>query len=397
MTREIRIPAPHPRFRPRVEGDLRRPSHPGTTVRIGEDLYEIVAAERTGPEWVYRLEPWMDEETIRSSVEWGEGSAREFAAGLRDDRIRGRKTLLTWGAQALLGFLPAKNQKRIFQARGMDPARATLWSAALETLVSFPFAFLFLLSLFTGGLGASIPAWAGGLAFVVTADGLFRLATVISTADPIGSLFLAPLGLRLKSEDPGCDLSDEISGIGEELNVVSAVPKAWWIRAGGVTYGGEPYILTGSDRDRTRYIYRFHKGGKDFPALDPEREKARNRSSDLSYVFAPLWGFLPSEMQKTLEFYGRYKPRLSVIISICVNLLAALALLGPGLRNLSRGVFEIWSLVMLAAAIALVIESSLRLMRLLKDRRNTGSFLGFLVKPIYYLTIKDSSPGVGRF
>jgi len=397
MTREIRLPAPHPRFRPRIEGDLRRHSHPGTTVRIGEDLYEIVAAERTGPEWVYRLEPWMDEETIRSSVEWGEGSAREFAAGLRDDRIRGRKTLLTWGAQALLGFLPAKNQKRIFQARGMDPARATLWSAALETLVSFPFAFLFLLSLFTGGLGASIPAWAGGLAFVVTADGLFRLATVISTGDPIGSLFLAPLGLRLKSEDPGCDLSDEISGIGEELNVVSAVPKAWWIRAGGVTYGGEPYILTGSDRDRTRYIYRFHKGGKDFPALDPEREKARNRSSDLSYVFAPLWGFLPSEMQKTLEFYGRYKPRLSVIISICVNLLAALALIGPGLRSLSRGVFEIWSLVMLAAAIALVIESSLRLMRLLKDGRNTGSFLGFLVKPIYYLTIKDSSPGVGRF
>ena len=95
MTREIRLPAPHPRFRPRVEGDLRRPGHPGTTVRIGEDLYEIVAAERTGAEWVYRLEPWTDEETIRCPVEWGEGSAREFAAGLRDDRIRGRKTLLT--------------------------------------------------------------------------------------------------------------------------------------------------------------------------------------------------------------------------------------------------------------------------------------------------------------
>ena len=160
-----------------------------------EDLCEIVAAERTGPEWVYRLEPWTDEETIRSPVEWGEGSAREFAAGLRDDRIRGRKTLLTWGAQALLGFLPAKSQQRIFQARGMDPARATLWSAALETLVSFPFAFLFLLNLFTAGSGASIPAWAGGLAFVVTADGLFRLAAVISTGDPVGSLFLAPIGL----------------------------------------------------------------------------------------------------------------------------------------------------------------------------------------------------------
>ncbi len=391
MTREIRLPGPHPRFRPRTEGDLRRPGHPGTTVRIGEDLYEIVAAEGTGTEWVYRLEPWTDEETIHSYVEWGEGSAREFAAGLRDDRTRGQKTLLTWGAQAFLGFLPAKSQERIFQARGMDPARATFWSAALETLVSFPFAFLFLLSVFVGGSGASIPAWAGALAFVVTADGLVRLATVISTGEPIGSLFLAPLGLRLRSEDPGCDSSDESSGIGEELSVVSPVPKAWWIRAGGVTYGGEPYILTGSDRDRARYIYRFHKGGKGFPVLDPELETARNRSSDLSYVFAPLWGFLPPDLQATLEFYGRYKPRRSITISICINFLLALALIGPGLRNLSRGEFEIWSLVMLALAITLLTESILRLLSLLKDGRNTGSFLGFLVKPLFHLTIKDRS------
>ena len=389
MTREIRLPAPHPRFRPRIAGDLRRPSHPGTTVRIGEDLYEIVAAERTGAEWVYRLEPWTDEETIRSYVEWGEGSAREFAAGLRDDRIRRQKTFLTWGVQAFLGFLPARNQERIFQAKGMDPGRATLWSAALETLVSFPFAFLFLLSIFAGGSGISIPAWAGGLALVVTADGLIRLATVISTGEPIGSLFLIPLGLRLRSEDPGCDMSDEISGIGEALNVVSPVPKAWWIRAGGVTYGGEPYILTGSDREKTRYIYHFHMGGKDFPVLDPEREKARNRSSDLSYVFAPVWGYLSPDLQENLEFYGRYKPRRSVIISVCINSLLALALIGPGLKNLSLGVFEIWSLVMLAAAVALLTENILRLARLSNDGRITGSFLAFLVRPLYNLTIKD--------
>jgi hypothetical protein len=72
-----------------------------------------------------------------------------------------------------------------------------------------------------------------------------------------------------------------------------------------------------------------------------------------------------------------------------MNVLVALALIGPGLRSLSRGVFEIWSLVMLALAIALLTESILRLLRLLKDGRNTGSFLGFLVKPLYCLTIKD--------
>ena len=72
MTKEIRLPAPHPRFRPRLEGEMRRPSHPGTAVRIGKDLYEVVRAEKSGKEWLYRLEPWTGEDTIRVYVEWGE-------------------------------------------------------------------------------------------------------------------------------------------------------------------------------------------------------------------------------------------------------------------------------------------------------------------------------------
>jgi hypothetical protein len=372
---------------------MRRPGHPGTAVRLGEDLYEVVAAEKSDGEWVYRLEPWTGQDTIRVYVEWGEESEREFTAGLRDDRIQEQKNLLAWGAQAFLGFLPAKKQERLYQATGLDPARATFWSAALEIMIASPFAFLFVINMVTGegirGLGVSIPTWGGVLAFAVMAEGVFRLAAVISTGEPIGSLFLAVLGLRLKSEGPQYDPSDEILAIEGELNVVSCAPKVWWERAGGVTYEGEPYILAGSGRKKTKFFYRFRKGGEDFPILDPELEKVRNRSSDLSYVFAPLWGFLPSDLQKALEFYGRYRPRPYVIISICFNFLAALAIMGPGLRNVSRGVFEIWSLVLLAAALLLFMESVLRLLRLMKDGQITGSFLAFLVKPVYYRAIRD--------
>jgi hypothetical protein len=240
-----------------------------------------------------------------------------------------------------------------------------------------------------GGLGRSIPTWAGILAFAATAEGIFRLAAVISTGDPVGSLFLALLCLRLKSEGPQYVPSDEILAIGQVLNVISPVPKVWWERAGGVTYEGESYILAGSGRDKMKFSYRFRKGGDGFPILDPELEKVRNRSSDLSYVFAPLWGFLPSDLQKALEFYGRYRLRPSVIISICFNFLAALAIVGPGLRNVSRGVFEIWSLVLFAAALALFMESILRLLRLMGNGQPTGSFLAFLIKPIYKLAIRD--------
>lgn len=392
MTNEIRLPAPHPRFRSRLEGGMRRPGHPGTTVRIGEELYEVVAAEKRDAEWVYRLEPWTGNATIRVYVEWGEEPEREFIAGLRADRIRGRRDLLTWGAQAFLGFLPARNQERLSQATGLDPARATLWSALLEIAVASPFAFLFLTSLFTGRTGpsgGSLPAWAGLLAFAAAADGVFRLVAVLSTGDPHGSLFLAFLGLRLRSKGPRPIPGDEILEIEGALQVVAPVPKVWWERAGGVTYGGESYILAGWEREGSNHIYRFRKGGEGFPALDPELEKARNRSSDLSYVLAPIWGFLPPDFQGALEFYGRYRSRPYVILSIGITSLTALALIGPGLKNASLGVFEIWSLVKLAVALFLFWESGLRFLRLIKDGHASGSFLAFLVKPLYNLAIKD--------
>ena len=274
MTKEIRLPAPHPRFRPRLEGETRRPAHPGTTVRIGEDLFEVVAAEKSGGEWVYRLEPWTGQDTIRVYVDWGEESAREFAAGLRDNRIRERKNLLAWGAQAFLGFLPAKNQEQLYEARGLDPARATFWSAALETVVACPFAVWFVITLVAGGmgrLGGSIPTWAGVLACAAMAEGVFRLAAVISTGEPIGSLSLALLGLRLKSEGPQYVPSDEILAIEGVLNVVSPVPKVWWERAEGAS---RPWI---------RSWRRSGTGPRTFPM-----------SSLLSGVFSPPTSKSPS-------------------------------------------------------------------------------------------------------
>jgi hypothetical protein len=395
MRKEIRLPAPHPRFRPRMDAEGRRPGHPGTAVQIGEDLFEVVSAEKSGGEWVYRLEPWPEQEPIRVCIEWGEAQERRFIAGLREDRIRERKRILAWSAQALLGFLPAKHQDRLYETIGLDPPRATFWSAALEVAVTFPFAVLFIVNSIAGGMGGpggQVPAWIGLAAIVAAAEGAFRLIAVVSTGNPIGSLLFVVLGLRLKSEGPEYVPADKISAIDGVLDVVSPVPKVWWERAGGVTYEGEPYILTGSDRDRTDFFYHFRKGGEDFPVLDPELEEVRNRSSDLSYVLAPLWGFLPPDLQRVLEFYGRYRPRPYVLLSVGFNFLVAVAMMGSGLKNVSLGVYETWSLVLLAAAVLLLVESVVRFVRLMSNGETTGSFLAFLVKPVYYMAIKDNPP-----
>jgi hypothetical protein len=395
MAKEIRLPTPHPRFRPRIDAGQRRSGHPGTAVQIGEDIFEVVSAEKEGAEWVYHLEPWPAQEVIRVCVEWGEAEERKFIAGLRDDRIRERKRLLAWSAQALLGFLPAKHQARLYETLGLDTSRATLWSAVLELAVAAPFAVLFAVSAIaggTGGLGGQVPTGIGLLAVVAAAESVFRLAAVVSTGNPMGSLLFVLLGLRLKSEDPKYVPADKILAIGDVLDVISPVPKVWWERAGGVTYEGKPYALTGSDRLREDFSYRFRNGGAGFPALDPRLEQVRNRSSDLSYVLAPLWGFLPSDLQRALEFYGRYRPRPYVLLSIGFNFFASVGILGSGLKNMSRGVYEIWSLVILAAAVWLLMESVWRLVKLMTNGEPTGSFLAFLVKPIYYMAIKDTPP-----
>jgi hypothetical protein len=43
MMKEIRLPALHPMFQPRLDPERRRPGHPGTAVQIGEDLFEVVS------------------------------------------------------------------------------------------------------------------------------------------------------------------------------------------------------------------------------------------------------------------------------------------------------------------------------------------------------------------
>ncbi len=408
MRKEIRLPAPHPRFRPRIEKDGRRPGHPGTAVRIGEELFEVVSAERAGGEWVYGLEPWTGQDTIRVLVDWSEEAEREFTSALGHDRVLERKRLLAWGGQALLGFLPAKHQGRLYETIGLDPPRATFWSAVLETAAGSPFAVLFVISTVSGGAGGfgNVPAWAGILALGAMAEGLFRLAAVISTGEPVGSLPFTLLDLRLKSKDSKYVPADQILPIGDTLNVISPVPKAWWERAGGVTYEGESHVLTDSGQEGTKFTYRFQKGGEGFPVLDPELEKVRNRSSDRSYVFAPLWGFLPADLQKALEFYGRYRPRPYVMVSIVFNFMIALAFLGPGLKSISRGVFEIGSLALFAAALVLLLESVVRLFRLIRNGEITGSLVGFLIRPLHDMAIKDhpvvpareqKSPFVFRF
>ena len=396
--REIRLPAPHPDFRPRKEGTGRTYTHPGTAVRIGEDLFEVVSAQKIAGEWVYGLEPWDPGHVTRVTVEWGSGAEGAFMARLRTERIQAGKRTLALGGQVLIGFLPAKFQERLAQTLEFDPGRATLYSALLEIAVSLVPSFYFGLQLAgaAGRLGPFIPNWAGFLALIALAEGAVRFIINISSGDPVGSLALAILGLSLKKPKKEDVMSDDYALCGDTLEVRAPTPKAWWERAGGITYRGEPFILTASALERTTHVYRFRKGSSGFPEADPVMERELNIASDRAYALAPLWGFLPRRDQEKIESYGRYRPRTYVLFSVAFNLLLSGSIVATDMFRIAAGIFGPWNILRFAFAVVLFGESIVRLLRWLQNSEVSGSFLGVLVKPVYYLAVEAGPSGAAK-
>ncbi len=406
MSREIRLPAPHPQFVARRPGGQLRADHPGTAVRFNGELFEVTRAAQAGPEWVYTLEPWDDAQTIRTLVEWDPHVERRFVEGARLEKAAGRKGALAWRLQALLGFLPASHQERLNASIGLDPGRATFWSAVLECAAGLPLAVLFVVGRYAGMMGGAggegrwefllnLPAWLGVLAILAVIEGGLRLVLNLATGDPMGSVPFNLLDLRLK--DPAKDdlMSDDYTVAGEFFIARTPVPKPWWETPGGVVWEGEPYRLLECKRIHMSYLYRFgrlHGGGDEaagFAPVDPVRERVRNVASDRAFVLAPLWGYLPPAMQARLETLGRYRPLPFVRLSIGLNLAMAVPIVVADLWAFAIGAAGVWNGLRFLFGLFLLQENLLRLYRLLRDRAVTGSFLAFLVKPVYYMAFRE--------
>jgi hypothetical protein len=173
------------------------------------------------------------------------------------------------------------------------------------------------------------------------------------------------------------------------------VPKPWWEQPGGVTWQGEPYRLLESKRIHMSYLYRFSRvhlaepDASGYPPVDPDRERVRNVASDRSFVWAPLWGYLPPDLQGRLESMGRYHPLPYVRFSIGLNLFIAIPIVVADLYAIAVGAAGVWNGLRFLFGVVLLHESLLRLYHLLGRRAVTGSFLAILVKPLYYMFFKE--------
>ena len=174
----------------RRAGTRTRPEHPGTAVRWGGILLEVIAETPDASGGVvYRLAPWADRHAIRVLEDYDEASEAARAAERARRAAAVQKRRLSLLLAPLLGHLPAETQV-LMESEFGAPARAMTIASALPLLA---------LGL-VGVLAALIASFGGGAAFAgwpilplplaafLFAESLGRLGYAFVTGEPIGSL-----------------------------------------------------------------------------------------------------------------------------------------------------------------------------------------------------------------
>lgn len=390
MKKVIILPFENSSFKSRKKGDQIHPDHPGTAIKIGEEIFEIKQYFIKNGKHYYTLEPWDERFVIRTIIEWNEEEEKKFIEESLKEKRKEKIYIISFPFQIFLGFLPESYQNKLEEKIGLNPPRATFWSSLFEFVFSLSVIVLNMISSFGGLYGANIkfvPKWLVVLCFFTILDGLARLFYNIATNEPVGSFLFILLELKIKKEKSKYE-EDSFKFYENNLIVETPYEKKHWEKWKGIKFEGKNYLLEEKNFHKNFYIYKFRNTEESYPKTSIEKEKNYNSSSDASIVFAPLWGFLPAELQREIEFYGRYNPFKFTKLSIIFNLIFSSSLLISRGFKLFSNKFFIFDILVLIFSILLLLESIKRFQNFYEKKQISGSFLGFLFKPFFYILFK---------
>lgn len=376
----IALPFPNQKFHIRKKGDQFHAPHPGTAVKIEDKLYEIVNYYFKDEKHFYVLEPWNDSFTIRTIIEWNKEEEKKFKEEYLKEKKKEIKAKIAFIFQVFLGFLPQNYQEKLAEKIGLDPLKATFWSALFEFLFSLSIVVLNIILQF-------FPKWLVILFFFSLIEGALRLIYTISSSEPIGSFFFSFLNLKFKREK-NIFQEDYFKETSDGLIVETPYEKKHWEEWGGINFNGENYFIAEKIIKENFFIYHFSKTTNNYPKTNIEMEKKYNICSDYSIVFAPFWGYLSKEYQDELKKYGRYKPEKFTKISFFFNLFASSVIFTSRVSKILFSNFYVFDFFLSIVALYLFIESLKRLINFYGKKEISGSFLGFLFKPFYYILFK---------
>lgn len=386
----IVLPFPNQKFHIRKEGSQTYAPHPGTAIKIENKLYEIVNHYFKDEKHFYVLEPWNDSFTIRTIIEWNKEEEKKFKEEYLKEKKKEVKRKFAWAFQIFFGFLPPNYQEKLAEKIGLDPLKATFWSALFEFLFSLCIFVLNIISQYVSIYGTHIkfvPKWLVALSFLTLIEGMLRLIYTISSNEPIGSFLFSFLNLKFKRKK-NIFQEDYFKETSDNLIVETPYEKKHWEEWGGINFNGQNYFLNNKVIKENFFIYNFMKTTNNYPEVSYETEKKYNTRSDSSLVFALLWGYLSKEFQNELKKFGRYKPEKFTQISFFFNLFASSVIFTSKISKILFSNFYLFDFFASIIALYLFIESLKRLINFYGKGEISGSFLGFLFKPLYHILFK---------
>ncbi|HPR64960.1 MAG TPA: hypothetical protein PK014_12145 [Thermoanaerobaculia bacterium] len=380
MARNIVLPGPHPRLKPRRQKGKRM--IPGTAVTMDDHLFEIVSARSEEGNHIYSLEPWPEGQDMNHHVTWTKEKEELFRMECLFSSRDTQPPHLLLASLVLIGFLPAEMQRKLSESWEFEPSRATLYSSILQFFLSLPFFVYETLLHVTGN--SIMPVWLWLTTGYLALESGFRAGGALFLDEPTGTLFLSFLGWN-RNKDSREDLyGDLVSARENELWITSHFPKNHLERAGIIRLEDRYYRFLEKKTLRFSTIYHFIGTirDEDAPELSLEDERKRNRAADRTYVLSPLWGFLPCDWQIKFASLGLYRPlRFTLFSILCILFLAIPAMILDLAQWALKGP-TVTTLIRLPVALFFVQESVMRITHLIKDKKPSGSLPGLLLIPL---------------
>lgn len=431
---EIIIDSPHEKrnWKPRAAETATRAMFPGTAILLDGAYYEVISRQRLPGDparYVYSLNPWPDGSPIRVQFAYTREECERAAASAAHERNESRLHFVLLMLSPLLGLLPARDQLRVQNNRGISAVTCTTLSIFLTLSIG---GFAVILTLISMIAPSALLDWPviGHLPVLVLAlfglalcgESLMRLIS-IRHEEPAGSfLVCAPIELfrtfvrsndsahrmqKIEAMDTGpasvfLKALDEIRELNEtDLEIVSLLPKPDWGVSKGVLYNDTWYgcVETGrleGKEVRYRFVLRKAPPGAIFRTTcsyskeDAQQRYRDKRRQDLGTwvdTFAPFWGLLEAGEQKRLnEIYGFNSLKYTswtIAALMVVGALNVIASVGNMIAHTATASDALW----LLGGGYLLLENIVRLQKWLK-REASGSILGVLLRPLASILVK---------
>ena len=380
---------------PHSPGDLARAEHPGSAIKYGDQVYELVRVEDTaegGYAYRYGLRPWDPQYAIRHLVNYTLKTQMEAAAAHQDmTRAQGLRSLILW-LFPLAGFAPDPWQRQWEKRTGLGMAWVSVGSALIGMAVAFALR------------DVSKDSHFEAVVLYLAMESFARVFWIAISHRPHGSLLLTlPYLLwqgwkRWRSPVPRQEADavvltgqDEVSQGpgGNSLRVRSwyfdtTLSGSNWVRFEGALYRPSRWHQDGKGLSR-RWIYELDKVGPQagVPIREytrprtPDRQKAVEdftHSLDLSQSFALVWGAYPRRDQLRLQLLYQYDGPGSTAIT------AGFFLIMGGLELCLTAALYRVTIFALAGPAYLVLESLYRLYKAKAEGEPAGSLVGYFLR-----------------